>query len=154
MKLWEIDEAIRKCIDFETGEILDPEYLDHLEMVRAQKIENVALYVKELTYFEAELGEEIKRLQARKKAAENSIKGLKGWLVTSCNGNKFETTKVRVSFRRSTETVIEDESKVPKKYQTKKIVYTVSKTAIKDAIMRGLRVKGARLVDKLSAVIS
>lgn len=40
MKLWE------------TGEITDLVYLEQLEMERNRKIEGVALFCKELTYFE------------------------------------------------------------------------------------------------------
>lgn len=46
--LYEIDADIVNCIDTETGEILDFDSLDALNMERDAKIEGVALYVKQL----------------------------------------------------------------------------------------------------------
>jgi hypothetical protein len=51
MKLWE------------TGEITDLVYLEQLKMERNRKIEGVALFCKELTYFEDNIKEEIEVLQ-------------------------------------------------------------------------------------------
>lgn len=48
MKLYEINEAILGCIDQETGEVIDPEKLDALTMERETKLENVALWIKDL----------------------------------------------------------------------------------------------------------
>ena len=48
MKLYEIDQAIMDCIDMETGEIVNEELLNDLQMERDAKIENVALWIKEL----------------------------------------------------------------------------------------------------------
>lgn len=153
MKLWEIDDAIRNCIDFETGEILDPEYLDQLEMERMKKVEGVALYCKELAHFSEELRKEIDSLQTRKKAAETALKGLKSWLLYACEAKKFETPKAKVTFRQSEETVIDNEDEILKKYKVKKISYTVSKIAIKEAIQAGKKVKGAHIERKWNTSI-
>ena len=48
MKLYEIDEAILGCIDTETGEVIDPERLTALQMERTEKIEGVALWIKDI----------------------------------------------------------------------------------------------------------
>ena len=40
MKLYEIDAAILGCIDQETGEVIDPEQLDALQIERETKLEN------------------------------------------------------------------------------------------------------------------
>ena len=48
MKLYEIDAAIMECIDLETGEIVDADRLTALQMEREQKLENVALWIKDL----------------------------------------------------------------------------------------------------------
>ena len=153
MKLWEIDEEIRNCVDFETGEIIDPEYLDHLEMIRERKVEGVALYIKELMYFCDEITEEVEHLAKRKKAAENAIKGMKNWLVYACEGRKFETPKCKVTFRTTESTCIDDESKIPDEYKEQKISYTISKTAIKDAISNGKTVAGAHIERKTSTTV-
>ena len=48
MKLYEIDEQILGCIDAETGEIIDADMLNALQIERDAKIENVALWIKDL----------------------------------------------------------------------------------------------------------
>ena len=48
MNLYQINEEIEKCIDTETGEILDLEALDKLAMERDTKIENLACWYKNL----------------------------------------------------------------------------------------------------------
>lgn len=48
MNLYEIDQAILACIDPETGELIDEAALVSLQMERADKIRNVALWVKNL----------------------------------------------------------------------------------------------------------
>ena len=49
MTIYEIDQAIMECVDIETGEIIDTEQLDKLQMERDTKLENVACWIKELT---------------------------------------------------------------------------------------------------------
>ena len=46
--LYEINQAITECIDNETGEIIDVEKLEELQLEREAKIENVALWYKNL----------------------------------------------------------------------------------------------------------
>ena len=41
--LYEIDQEILDCVDAESGEILDVEKLDALQMERERKLEGVAL---------------------------------------------------------------------------------------------------------------
>ena len=63
VKLWEIDERIRECVDPETGEIIDDAALDALTIAREQKVEGVALWAKELSY-------EVEALKAKIKCAK------------------------------------------------------------------------------------
>lgn len=48
MTLYEINEAIMACVDVETGEIIDLDRLNALEMERDRKISNVACWIKDL----------------------------------------------------------------------------------------------------------
>ena len=41
--LYEINEAILDCVDMETGEIIDEERLNELQMAFDCKVENIAL---------------------------------------------------------------------------------------------------------------
>ena len=62
--LYEIDQEILDCVDLETGEILDTEKLDALQMEREAKLEGVALWVKDLKAEAAAVKEEADKLAA------------------------------------------------------------------------------------------
>lgn len=96
MTLYEIDNAILACVDSETGEIIDPEALDALQMEREKKLEGVALWVKDLRAEAEAIANEIKALTARKKAADNKIDGLKNWLLYALAGEKLKTARCNV----------------------------------------------------------
>ncbi|MBP0986458.1 MAG: siphovirus Gp157 family protein, partial [Oscillospiraceae bacterium] len=88
--LYEIDQDILDCVDVETGEILDTEKLDALQMERETKLEGVALWVKDLKAEAAAVKEEADKLTARKKALDNKIEGLKTWLLYALKGDKLK----------------------------------------------------------------
>ena len=114
--LYEIDKDILDCVDAETGEILDVDKLNALEMERDAKVEAVCLWYKD-TKAEAEaIGNEIKVLQARKKTLDNLMERLKNYTGFALAGEKFKTSKVSVSYRKSTSVVIDDITAVPKNY--------------------------------------
>ncbi|MDE6425601.1 MAG: siphovirus Gp157 family protein, partial [Ruminococcus sp.] len=48
MTLYEIDTRISECIDSENGEVLDLDRLSGLAMERSEKLEGVALWIKNL----------------------------------------------------------------------------------------------------------
>ena len=94
--LYEIDQAILDCLDEETGEIIDPERLDALQMEREQKLEGVALWIKDMTYEAQMVKEEADKLTARRKALENRVTSLKAWLVKALEGRKLKTARCSV----------------------------------------------------------
>lgn len=145
--LYEINAAITNCVDTETGEIIDEEKLNTLLMERNVKLENVALWVKNLESDAAAIRAEREALEKRQKAAENKAASLRSWLANALGGQKFSTARVAVSYRKSVSTEVESES-IAKKWCRKKITYTPDKTAIKEALLSGLKIKGCRLVEK------
>lgn len=145
--LYEIESEILNCIDLETGEIIDPERLEALQMERGRKIENVALWVKNLKADLAAYKAEKEAFAERERQAKAKIESLSKWLTTALDGQKFSTSKVAVSFRKSEAVEIVDETKIPKKFIRKKIETAPDKTAIKEAIKNGLKVRGAALIE-------
>ena len=107
--LYEIDAAILDCVDLETGEILDPEKLDALQMEREQKLEGVALWIKDLKAEMTSVKEEADKLTARKKSLENKIEGLKTWLLYALNGEKLKTPRCNVYQTYNQKVVIDNE---------------------------------------------
>lgn len=152
MKLYEIDAAIMECIDVETGEVLDWEKLDELEAARDVKIENIALYIKNLTAEAAALKAEKDAFAERQKVAENRIKSLKQYLSDYLAGEKFKTTKVNISFRSSESVLVEEGAVIPEEFLRYKEP-EVNKTDLKKAINDGLVIKGVSIVKNQNVII-
>ena len=79
--LYEIEQAIMDCVDFETGEIIDIEKLDQLQIDRDVKIENIALFIKNLLSDAAGIKAEKDNLAQRQRVAENKAKNLKKYIL-------------------------------------------------------------------------
>ena len=144
--LYEIDNALYECVDQETGEIIDNDKLNALLMERSIKIENVALWVKELDACAAAIKAECAALEKRMKAAEIKAKSLRLWLSEALNEQRFETSKVCVTFRKSISTEV-DEARLPQEWSVKKVTYTPDKASIKEALLKGEVISGAKLVE-------
>lgn len=151
MKLYEINEAILNCIDPETGEA-DPEKLDELLMMREEKLEGLALWVKDLKAEADAIKAEEKALAERRQAKERRAESISRYLEMMLDGQKFETSRAVCSFRKSQKVEITDLDKIPDDY-LRYSAPTADKTAIKAAIKDGLTIEGAELVDSVSMTI-
>lgn len=161
MTLYNIDNKILEIIergfvvDEDTGEIIDSAEevnakLEELEFDRTAKIENIALYIKNMESLVVSLKAEEKALADRRRAREKRIENLKNYLTSSmvvANENGFETSKVCISFRKS-ESVVVNEALLDQKYFNEKVTYTPDKTAIKKALKDGATIDGAYIETK------
>lgn len=143
MTLYEINKQILECIS-EDGEVLDEDCLTALSMERDEKIESVALWVKDLKAEAAAYKAEKEAFAARQKAAESKVESLTKWLSDALQGQKFKTTKCDVSFRKSQRVVIDDMKQIPDVYW-KYAEPTADKTAIKEALKEGAAIAGAHI---------
>ena len=91
---------------------------------------------------------EEKAFAERRKSAESKAESLKRYLDTALKGQKFNTTKVAISYRKSTSVDVLDVSKLPQEYQVVKTEVVADKKAIGDALKAGGSVAGATLVEK------
>lgn len=153
MNLYEIDAAITACIDPETGEVLDEEALNALQMERSAKIESVALWIKNLNAEATACKEEKNAFAEREQKAAKKAESLKKWLSAALAGQKFSSDKCAVSFRRTAAVTVFDETALPGEYVTEKVTKSPDKAAIKAAIKSGVEVPGAVLVDSLSVSV-
>ena len=157
MKLYEIDNAILECIDMETGEVIDAEKLDALNMERDAKIENVVLWIKDLKAEAEAIKAEKLALAERQKIAENKAESLKKWVAYALGGQKFSTAKCAVSFRNTESVEVTEEGlEALMKEHDELLTYKApepNKKAIKDAIKDGLSVVGVQLVQNVSTII-
>ena len=159
--LYDIDAAILACVDQETGEIFDPEQLDALQMERAQKLEGVALWIKDLKAEAEAVKAEVDKLNARKKAIDNKVESLKTWLLYALGGEKLKTARCNVYQTHSQKVVIDDEkamidmlmsSPFGEKFLRMKEP-EIDKNALKDSLKQGYEYEFAHLEETEGLVI-
>lgn len=149
MNLYEIDDAILACVDQETGDILDLEKLEALEIEHDAKISNLACWVKDLRSEAAAIKAEKDALDKRMKAKDNLADRISNYLENYLNGAKFEDSRCAISYRKSESTEIAEDldlNTLPD--DCKKITVTANKTAIKAALKNGVMIDGCTLVTK------
>lgn len=154
MTLYEINQAIAECLitDLETGEVtFDEARFGELEMLRQDKLENIACWIKNLASDAKAISEEVESMNARKKQLENTQERLENLLKTTLAGEKLTTPKVAVTYRKSKETIIDQKESLPVEFL--KIVTDVDKAAIRSALLSGLDVPGAHLEEKMNMSI-
>ena len=146
--LYEINQAILDTIDLETGEIVDTAAFDQLQMERDEKIENIALYIKNLRSESESLKAEAKVFTERQKRAENKADSLTKYLDSVLNGKKFKSVRAEVSYRKSTALNV-DETKLSAKWMREvPATHVVDKVEITKAIKAGENIEGAELIER------
>lgn len=154
MTLYEIDEKITSLIDPETGELLDYEAFEQLQLERDKKIENMALWVKDLKAEASALNNEISALMQRKNSAVHKAEQLMKYIEKALNGEKFKTARCMVSYRKSTSIEVSDTDAFinwAKKNGREDLlthVTTFSKKAIADCLKNGEIIPFASFVTK------
>lgn len=148
MTLYEIDEEILNLVDQDTGEVIDVERLEQLEMERDKKVSNVACWIKNLKAEAEALKAEKNNLAKRQTACENKAEQLKDYLTYALNGMKYKDARCSISYRKSESVELDDTAinTLPDEYI--KIEKTVKKAELKDAIKAGYEFEGCRLVEK------
>ena len=150
--LYEIDAAILACVDLETGEIIDAEQLQALQLEREQKIENVALWYKNLLSDAAQYKAEKDAFAEKERKANAQADRLKAFLLEATQGEKYKSARVNISFRSGQRVVVDDVLNLPPRFVKFKDPEP-DKVAIKEAIKNGEEVNGARIEASQSIVI-
>ena len=143
----QIEQAWSAAVDPETGEIISEEAaqaVEQLTMAREDKIENLALYYKNLTAEAKALKNEKLALEARQSAAEKKAESIKKYLASSMNGEKYKSEKVAISWRKSESVSVDENAFLPDDYMTFKEPVP-NLTAIKKALKAGEKIDGATL---------
>lgn len=154
--LYEINadlDALLDSIDPETGEI-DGDALTALTMERQEKLEGMALKLKNLAAEAEMIKAEEKNLSDRRKTVERNRDSLKAYLMRSLDGETLKTAKVAISYRTSKSVEI-DEDKFFKfaDFHYLRQTTEINKEAIKAALAAGEEVPGAALVEKQNMVL-
>jgi hypothetical protein len=151
--LYAINQAILDCVDFDTGEVIDPERLNNLQMERSQKIENIVLYIKNLESDALAFKAEKEAFADREKAAKTKAEQLKNYLAYALEGQKFSTGRCAVTFRKSEQVEVLDVEKIPLKYLVETVEVKPDKKTIKALLKEGQEISGCRLVENLNPQI-
>lgn len=148
MTIYEIDDEILNLVDQETGEVVDIERLQELEMERDKKISNVACWIKNLKAEAEAIKAEKDNLAKRQQACEKKAEQLRNYLSYALNGMKYKDARVSVSYRKSETVEVDDAalSSLPDEYI--KVERTVKKAELKDALKLGFEFDGCRLIEK------
>ena len=151
----EIESVLENAIDMETGEISEEalQKINELQMAKDVKVENVALWHKNLLAESKAITEEIRNLQARKKSLESKLKWQESYLEYALQGSKFESPKVAITYRKSTAVEIADVARFIEEHKddpdlvATKVDYLPNKTQIKAMLNDGQVIDGATLVE-------
>ncbi len=154
MRLFDIADAYRiwqQKIEMQEGEVTDADFqeLEQLNGLADDKIDGYSVIIKE-SLAEAEiLKQEAEKLLARAKSKSKLAERLKGNLdlfMQSQGREKFSSLKAQISYRPSVVLEIDENVKLANKwYRLKK---EIDKSAIKEFIKAGGKVKGCALVEK------
>jgi hypothetical protein len=145
-KLYEIKQGILDCIDFETGEITDPEKLEQLQIDKHEKLRNIAFVaINASADIEAYKAQE-KRFKAKRTAGEKTLAWAKETLARELAGQKMKEAEFTISYRPSEVVEIDHDADLPAEFIKMKAEW--DKAAIKDALKEGAVFEGCRLVQK------
>lgn len=150
--LYAIDAAILDCVDLETGEIIDVEQLQALQLERQEKIENVALWYKNLLSDADQYAAEEASFKKKKLRAQAQAESLKRYLLDALGGEKYKSARVSISYRNTPRVVVDDVLNLPPRF-VRFADPEPNKTEIAAAIKAGEEVSGARLESNQSIII-
>ena len=161
--LWEIDARIRDFpfeTDPETGEVLNISDFETLEMERDAKLENIALYWKNLTSDAKAIKEEEAALKKRREALERKADWMKRYLSNSLDGKPFSSPRVAVTFRPSESVHVENAALAIASLKSGGYADAlrvkdpeIDKKAVKKLLKDGTSIPGVTLEKTLSAQI-
>jgi len=162
MTLYEIDGRISDLIengtDPETGELtVDIEALNALQMEREQKLENIALYLKNITAEAAAIKAESDALTERRRVLERKADKMRELLTTGLAGEKFTTPRVSVTFRKSKALELDEEKFLSWAAEypqfTRRKDPEPDKVTIKEGLKQGMTIPGAEIVEKMNIIV-
>ena len=159
--LYKINEnmlSLLSVIEANEGELTD-EVLEQLEINNEElqtKSESYLAVIKNREALNTQIDDEVKRLQAMKKANNNLVSRLKNSLLNAVNiFGEFETGLVKFGTRKSTTVevtgIVND---LPKEYKTVKVTEQPNKAEIKKSLQRGEQIEGCALITNYNLKIN
>jgi hypothetical protein len=162
LKIYNIPEALEEAfsaisVDEETGEIVGKDVFDNLVIDAQMKVEGAAKYCKVLDAQINAMKEASNAIQKRIKQAEKAQEFFKACILRymeTTGTKKIEAPDILIKTGKNPPSVeIYDESLIPADFVKSKMVTSISKTDIKNAIKAGEEVPGARLTESTRVII-
>lgn len=147
--LYELDKQIAEFqfeVDVETGEILNADELESIELERDTKIENIALWIKNLNSDIEAYKKERDSFAEKARVAGNKLESLKGYLNYALNGDKFKSDRVNISYRKSEVVELAHDFNDPRFLVPQEP--KIDKAGVKKALKDGEDIKGAMLIER------
>jgi hypothetical protein len=159
--LYKINEkmlSLLSDIEANEGELTD-EVLEQLEINNEELYEKSVNYLAVIKNREAlntQIDDEVKRLQAMKKANNNLVSRLKNSLLNAVNiFGEFETGLIKFGIRKSTTVEVNGiVNDLPKEFKTVKVTEQPNKAEIKKSLQRGEQIEGCALVTNYNLKIN
>lgn len=155
--LYEIDSRLANIfitaegegVDALTGEVLDGQALDELQMEKMEKVDNICRFIKNLESDARQYQEEIDRLKSRRDAASKKAESLKVYLAAHLEtGKRVDVPSAQIRWRVSAAVSITDEAKLPEDFWKKLVEVKPDKAAIRERLKKGEEVPGACLEER------
>lgn len=150
MTLYEMTEHTAALYELLCAEEIDEQtFNDTLEAIGTdEKINSYCIVINQQKADIEEISNEIRRLQARKKVAENGVERMKTALdnfMKSTGQEKKKTALFTVSYRKTEMVNVIDMKKLPEQYK-KYREPEPNKVAIKSALKDGIEISGVEIV--------
>jgi len=155
MKLYEIIGEIASVRDEieeyalnNSGEISEEliNKLNDLKIEKNSKIDSICYLIKQTRADSEAIKNEFDTLAQRKRVCDNIEKRLKEYLANYLNGDTHKSSTNTVSYRKSTQVVIEEGARVPWSYA--RVTIEWDKLELKKALENSIIVPGASIVEK------
>ena len=135
--------------DEETGEWVNEKELDDLNLALEEKIEGICLWIKNLRAEAKAIKGEEANLKEMREAKENEADRLESYVSSNLQGKPFETSKVKVTWRKSESVEILNEDAVPPSLLdiqvVRKPIKAEIKKRLKEAEAKGEEIPWAKL---------
>ena len=159
--VYELDAKISSCIQLDEehvvsvddGEILNLQQFEALQMERDAKVEGLACYIKNKLADAEAIYAEIDVLSQRASVMKREAERCKAYLAGVLYGEKFETPRCKISWRKSEVCNVLSMEELPDEYKRTKVTIDADKTAIKKAIKAGAEIPGAEVIQKLNMTL-
>ena len=149
----ELERAVLESIDPETGEIIDLEKVEQLNLDLNEKVKNIGLFIINLRAEAEAQKKQEERFKAKRQALEKKADRLEQYLAANIDGKNFKFVEFVINHRPSTSVNITDNiafemfaMEHPEYAKASKI--EPDKACIKLALANGIEIPGAELVTK------